>query len=107
MWTKVINTFTPNYLTIQDDVKKDLHFYITGNDSIIVNEVANALEELLNYNKKSKFLQKDILLDELVILKNGIKIGVSGTIKKIKRNNIDEYLNEERSNLLKETIKRF
>lgn len=110
MWNLEKNVLSPNYIVIKNDTT-DLHFYVTGLDTTEVENVANAVQELMNVGKKSKLLKKNILLDEIVILQNGIKIGAAGTIKKTKveeqTDNNNSMINYDRIEFLKELVKKF
>jgi len=106
MWTKSKNLLSPNYIIVEDK-SYDLHFYVVGNNLTDVDDVSNAVEDLMNHGTKSKFLKKNIIMDEVVLLTNGVKIGVAGQIKKIKKESItEEYSNNDRIEFLKEFLKK-
>ncbi len=104
MWTKTKNILTPTYMTVSND--GDLHFYITGVKLELVEEVANAVEEVLNVGKKSPALKKNIVMDEVVLLQNGVRVGVAGQVKKIKKEGDSEFVNSDRIDLLHEFLKK-
>jgi hypothetical protein len=104
MWKKTKNILTPTYVTVGNE-KNDLHFYITGIDERSVEVVSNAVEEVMNIGKKSPDIKKNIVLDEVVILQNGVRVGVAGQVKKIKKESSnDEYVNNDRLELLREFL---
>jgi len=106
MWVKSKNLLSPNYTTVQEEkapsTTVDLHFYITGADVDTVDNVADAVEDLMNHGTKSKYLKKNIILDEILLLENGIRIGVAGKVNNIRLNEErPEYDNSNRGELLK------
>ena len=103
MWAKDYNILVPTYVVVRD-AKNPLHFYLSGEDKNLIQDVADSLVEFLNFKKKSKHLRVRDRIGEYCVLENGIKVGVAGSIKKA--NNISED-NAERREFLKTTIKTF
>lgn len=107
MWNKETNILSPNYVVVEKKHHHH-HFYINGDDSEKVNDVANAVVILLNENKKNPILKKNIIMDEVVLLENGVKIGVAGQVKQIKvDDNSTSRTNEDRVLFLQEFIRKF
>lgn len=106
MWKKSKNILCPTYVTVEEE-NNDLHFYITGAVEEDIDKVADAVEFLMNVGKKSPFLKVNIVLDEVVLLENRIRVGVAGTVKKIKKDeNNGEFTNSDRTDFLKEFLKK-
>lgn len=106
MWNKSKNILSPNYITVEE-TGNDLHFYVTGENYEDIDRVADAVEFLMNTGKKSPFLKKNIVLDEVVLLENHVRIGVAGTVKKIKKDEENgEYTNQDRTEFLREFLKK-
>lgn len=104
MWKKTKNILTPTYVTVSEE-HNDLHFYITGVDEKLVDSVSDAVEEILNVGKKSAHLKRNIVMDEVVLLQNGVRVGVAGQVKKIKKESeFDEFVNNDRVELLREFL---
>jgi len=107
MWNKETNILSPNYVVVEKKHHHH-HFYIHGDDSEKVNDVANAVVILLNENKKNPILKKNIIMNEVVLLENGVKIGVAGQVKQIKvDDNSISRTNEDRVLFLQEFIRKF
>jgi hypothetical protein len=107
MWNKETNILSPNYVVVEKKHHHH-HFYINGDDSEKVNDVANAVVILLNENKKNPILKKNIIMDEVVLLENGVKIGVAGQVKQIKvDDNSISRTNDDRVLFLQEFIRKF
>jgi len=107
MWNKETNILSPNYVVVEKKHHHH-HFYINGDDSEKVNDVANAVVILLNENKKNPILKKNIIMNEVVLLENGVKIGVAGQVKQIKvDDNSISRTNEDRVLFLQEFIRKF
>lgn len=104
MWVKSKNILTPNYITVENK-SFDLHFYVTGNSVSDVENVSSAIEDLMNEGKKSSCLKKNIVMNEVVLLENLVKVGVAGQVKKIKKEiGVDELINNDRIEFLQEFI---
>lgn len=107
MWNKSKNVLSPNYITVEEN-GNDLHFYITGTKSDVVDDVADAIVEIMNIGKKSPLLKKNIVLDEVVLLENSVRVGVAGVVKKIKKDESNgEFTNSDRNEFLREFLKKF
>lgn len=108
MWTKTKNPLSPNYITVENK-SSDLHIYVTGTNVSDVNNVSEAIEDLLNHNTKSRLLKVNINMEELVLLRNGVRVGVAGQVKQIKRNLTtgDITHNEDRCVFLREIVNKF
>lgn len=104
MWKKTKNILTPTYITITNEAN-DMHFYVTGIDESVVDVVGGAVEEVMNFGKKSPHIKKNIVMDEVVLLQNGARVGVAGQVKKIKKESAtDEFVNNDRLDLLREFL---
>ena len=56
MWEKQFSVLAPTHVTVINS-NKNLHFYVSGDNEKLVNEVANALTDNLNLKKKNKILR--------------------------------------------------
>lgn len=107
MWEKRKNVLSPNYITVEDR-GTDLHFYVIGINLSDVDDVSNAVENFMNHGTKSPLLKKNIIMGEVVLLENGVKVGVAGQIRKVKKEaGTEEYLNNDRIDFLREFVKKF
>jgi hypothetical protein len=107
MWEKRKNILSPNYITVEDK-SSDLHFYVTGTNLSDVDAVSSAVENLVNHGTKSPLLKKNIIMGEVVLLQNGVKVGIAGQVRKIKKEaGVEEYLNNDRIDFLKDFIRKF
>jgi hypothetical protein len=107
MWVKTKNILSPSYITVADK-GTDLHFYVTGNNLLDVDNVSNAVEDFMNHGTKSPLLKRSIVMDEVVLLENGVKVGVVGQVRKVKKDvGSEEYTNNDRIDFLREFVKKF
>lgn len=109
-WIREQNLTATNYQVVKSP-SSNLHFYVVGNGDRLVeiDATANALENFLNFDKKSPLLTKDILIDEIVMLKGGVTIGVAGAVTNIKgERSSEKWLpNPDRVEFLKNLVSKF
>ena len=100
MWEKQFSVLAPTHVTVINS-NENLHFFVSGDNEKLVNEVASALVDNLNLKKKNKILRIKERIGEVCILESGCRLGCVGKPKKT------DAENRERAEFLKQTISNF
>lgn len=103
MW-EIEHITNDSYVTITNsDVAE--HFFISGEHPDNVKNIAVAVREAMNSNKKQPELNINIRLnEELLLLQNRVRVGTSGPVKKITGYQYFEGENQDRKSLMDKLI---
>ena len=107
------NPLSSNYQVVKSPTN-GLHFYAFATNKLAIEEIDGVVDDLvalLNFGTKSPRLRRSVLLDEVVILKNSVTIGVAGAVTKIKAEKRPEnescFVNNDRVEFLKNLVDKF